>query len=80
MVSTAVGVKVGASVAVGGMCVSVGSAVSLCSSPPPSGGDAVGSVVTEGPGPQQVTEVTVKSNAMIVRHLISFLFLLGKVS
>ncbi len=62
MVSTAVGVKVGASVAVGGMCVSVGSAV------------------TESPGPQPVTEITVKSNATIVGYLIRFLFLLGKVS
>jgi hypothetical protein len=77
MVSTAVGVKVGASVAVGGMCVSV---VSLCSSPPSSGGVPVGSTVTEGPGLQPVTEITVKSNATVVRHLISFLFLLGKVS
>ena len=57
-----VGVKVGASgVAVGGIGVSVGSAV------------------TEGPGLQQVT-VTVKSSATIVRHLISVLLLLGKVS
>jgi len=62
MVSTAVGFKVGASVAVEGLCVSVGSAV------------------TEGPGPQPATEVTVKSNATIVRHLIRFLFLFGKVS
>jgi hypothetical protein len=80
MVSTAAGVKVGASVAVGGMWVSVGSAVSLCSSPPSSGGVPVGSTVTEGPGLQPVTEITVKSNATVVRHLISFLFLLGKVS
>jgi hypothetical protein len=41
---------------------------------------SVGSAVTEGPGPQPVTEVTVKSNATIVRHLIRFLFLFGKVS
>jgi hypothetical protein len=83
MVSTAVGVKVGASVAVGGMRVSVGSAVTEGLGPQvgvkvgASGvavggiGVSVGSVVIEGLGPQQVT-VTVKSSATIVRHLISF--------
>ena len=89
--SSSVGVKVGASVAVGGMRVSVGSAVTeglgprvgvkVGTSAVAVGGIgvSVGSAVTAGPGPQQVT-VTVKSSATIVRHLISVLLLLGKVS
>jgi len=92
MVSTTVGVKTGASgVTVGGIGVSVGSAVTegpglqvdvkVGTSAVAVGGIGVsmGSAVTAGPGPQQVT-VTVKSSATIVRHLISVLLLLGKVS